>query len=184
METLERVKRNVADLHWLASLLTGSREIATDVTFQAIAPTQDVNTFFSNWMDGWSRRIVIANAVSAVRKELAESARRTEVSRGENTELPPQSWTLDWNTTRPNLERALLMMDVFPRAAVLLLLFERVPLSDAAILLDSEPDLLRKALAAGARDLTINLARMQGWRSTGSNTQREEHHVQATEIAS
>jgi len=185
METLEQTKRNVADLHWVVTLLTGSREIATDVTFRAIAPTQDENAF-STWMQGWSRRIAIAKAVTAVREELAQSARHAESTSGENSELPPQSWTLDWNTTRPDLERALLMIDLFPRAAVLLLLFERVPLNDAAILLDSEPDLIRKALAAGVRELTINLARMQGWKSngSGSNTQREEPHVRATEIAS
>lgn len=170
METLEQTKRSVADLHWVATLLTGSRKIATDVTFQAIAPPQDENAFFSTWMQGWPRRIVIAKAVTAVREELAQSARHTQLMLGENSEVPPQSWTLDWNTTRPDLERALLMIDLFPRAAVLLLLFERVPLNDAAILLASEPDLVRKALAAGARELTINLARMQGWKSdvTGS----------------
>ena len=186
METLEQVKRNVADLHWLATLLTGSRETATDVTFQAIPPTQDANAFFSDWLHAWSRRIVIAKALTAVREDLARSARRTEPKRGPSPDLPPQPWTLDRETTRPDLERALLMMDLFPRAAVLLLVFERLPLNDAAILLDSKPDLVRTALATGARDLTINLARMQGWKSdvAGSDKQREDHHVRATEIAS
>jgi DNA-directed RNA polymerase specialized sigma24 family protein len=161
METLDQAKRNGADLHWLATLLTGCREIATDVTFQAIAPIQEASAFFSNWMHAWSRRIVIAKSLTAVREDLARSARRAALERGENAAFPPRSWMLDRQTTRLDLERALLMMDVFPRAAVLLLLFERVPLNDAAILLDSEPDLVRKALAAGARELTINLARMQ-----------------------
>ena len=69
---------------------------------------------------------------------------------------------LDPGTTKSDLERALLSIDVFPRAAVLLLIFERVPLRDVAILLDAEPDLVRKAQASGVRELTINLARMQG----------------------
>ena len=185
METLDQAKRNCADLHWLATLLTGCPEIATDVTFQAIAPTQDANAFFSDWMHAWSRRIVMAKALSAVREDLARSARRTVTGHREHAEFPAQSWTLDRQTTRPDLERALLTIDVFPRAAVLLVLFERVPLNDAAILLDSEPDLVRKALAAGARELTINLARKQGWKSdVNGNTQRGEHYVRATEIAS
>lgn len=59
-------------------------------------------------------------AHAAVRDDLAESARRTALWR-------------DGETTRPDLERALLPIDVFPRAAALmLLLFERVPANDAA----------------------------------------------------
>jgi len=59
---------------------------------------------------------------------------------------------------------------VFPRASVLLLIFERVPLSDAAILLDAKPDLVCKAQAASVRELTINLARMQGWKFAATNS--------------
>ncbi len=69
-----------------------------------------------------------------------------------------------------SLERALLSIDAFPRASVLLLVFERVPLRDAAILLDAEPDLVRKAQAAGVRELTMNLARTQGWKSAAANS--------------
>jgi hypothetical protein len=185
METLEQVKRNVADLHWLATLLTGSRETAAPVTFQ-LEPADNANPFFSTWMHVWSRRNVIARALAAVREDLARSARWTAAQHAEKREFPPQSWTLEQETTKSDLERALLPIDVFPRAAVLLLLFERVPLKDTAILLDSGPELVRKALAAGARDLTINLARMQGWKSaaTTSNTNCEEHHVRSTEIPS
>jgi len=186
METVEQAKRNVADFHWLATLLTGCRETATEVTFQALDPADDANPFFSSWMHSWSRRNVIARALAAVREDLARSARWMEARPVERCELPPQSWTLEQVTTKSDLERALLPIDVFPRAAVLLLAFERVPLKDAAVILDSEPDLVRKALAAGARELTVNLARMQGWKSSvsGSNTNCEERHVRSTEIPS
>ena len=184
METLEQAKCNVADLHWLATLLTGSRETASDVTIQALYPVDEANAFFSTWMDAWSRRIFIAKALAAVREDLAEFARRTALRRPEKSELPPRSWTLDDETTRSDLERALLLIDVFPRAAVLLLLFERVPLNDVAILLDCEPDLVRKALAVGARELTVNLAKLQGAKPvvSGSSTNCEDHHVTSTEI--
>lgn len=186
METLEQTKRNVADLHWLATLLTGCRDTATEVTFQALDPADDAKPFFSTWIEAWSRRNVIARALAVVREDLAQSARSTAAQEAETSELPPQSWTLAKVTTKCDLERALLPIDVFPRAAVLLLVFERVPLSDAAVLLDSQPDLVRKALAAGARELTINLAGRQGWKPdvTGSNTQQEKRHVRATETPS
>jgi hypothetical protein len=139
MERLEEVKRSAADLHWLATLLTGRREIATDVTVEAVAPADDPNTFFSTWMHQWSRRIVIARALAAVQEDLARSARRTALMREARGVLPPASWTLQESTTKAGLEHALLAIEVFPRAAVLLLIFERVPLKDAAILLDADP---------------------------------------------
>lgn len=184
MQTLEESKRNVTDLHWLATLLTGSRETAIGVTLQALKPAGDANPAFSSWINAWSRRNVIARALAAVREDLARSARRTAAQPLEKSDIPPGSWTLDRITTKSDLERALLPIDVFPRAAVLLLVFERVPLKDAAILLDSDPDLVRRALAAGARGLTMNLACMQGCKSVacGSNTNRNDQHARSTEI--
>src|SRR5262249_27616866 len=82
--------------------------------------------------------------------------------RAEKSALPPRFWVLGQNTTKADLERALLGIDVFPRAVVLLLVFEKTPLNDAVILLDSNPDLVRTGLAIGVRDLTSNIARKQG----------------------
>jgi DNA-directed RNA polymerase specialized sigma24 family protein len=155
----ERTTQSAADLHWLSALLTGRREIALDVTEQSIAPAVDASTFFSTWMLAWSRRLVIAKALTAVREDLVASARRTAGRRAGRSALPPRSWAPDRGTTKSDLERALLSMDVFPRAVVLLLVFEALPLNDAAILLDAEPDLVRKAQTAGVRELTIKLAR-------------------------
>ena len=166
----ERTTQRAADLHWLATLLTGRRDIAFDITMQAIAPAGDPEGFFSNWIQAWSRRVFIAKTIAAIREDLAASARRTAFRRAETSALPPRSWVLDRETTKSDLERALLPIDIFPRAVVLLLAYERVPLQDAAILLDSDPDLLHTALAAGLRDLTINLARMQGWSSLAAKS--------------
>jgi DNA-directed RNA polymerase specialized sigma24 family protein len=169
MDTLEQAKRSAADLYWLASLLTGSREIAAGVTIEAVF----------TWMHPGSRRLLIGKALTTVREDLAASARRTAWMGSEESALPPRSWALDQGTTKSDLERALLSIDVFPRAALLLLIFEAVPLKDAAILLNAGPDLVRRAQAAGARELTINLARMQGWNcapaSSNSSTREWDH---------
>jgi DNA-directed RNA polymerase specialized sigma24 family protein len=178
MNTLTQARHNAADLHWLAFLLTGRREIASNLTAQAADLTDDRSCVFSTWMLSWSRRLVIARALAAVRDDLTNSARRTALRHMEKSEFPPQSWVLDAGTTKLDLERGLLSLDLFPRAAVLLLVFERVPLKDAAILLDSEADFVKQAAAAGVRDLTINLARAQGWRAApASATTSETQHA-------
>jgi len=155
--------QGAADLYWLATLLTGSREMAVDVTVHAIDSAGDETSFFSNWISRWARRLVIAKALTAVRDELGASARRTALRSENSAAVPPRSWMLDRQTTKSDLEGALLSIDLFPRAAVLLLLFEGVPLQDAAVLLDAEPGLVRKGQAAGVVELTSALARIQGW---------------------
>src|SRR5260370_17763402 len=139
---LDRTAQAAADLQWLATLLTGSHDVAADATIEAIASSGDRNAFFSTRMRAWSRRMVIARALAAVREDLAASARRMELGRSEDSAFPPPSWALDRGTTKSDLEHALLRIDLFPRAALLLLVYERVPLNDPTILLDQQPALL------------------------------------------
>ena len=66
---------------------------------------------------------------------------------------------LDDSTTKEQLERAMLGIDVLPRAALLLSIFEGVSVEDAAVLLDVPPELVVKARTLGLADLTARLAR-------------------------
>lgn len=166
MQTLGQSHRHAADLYRLAYLLTGERGASVDAAVEALDFDGDPNSFFSGWMLAWSRRLVIAKALAGIRDDLARSARRTASKRAEKTVLPPRNWVLDRGTTAAELERALLAIDVFPRCALLLSIFEGMPVEDAAILLDVAPDLVRKAQVIGLRELTRNLARTQGWTST------------------
>jgi len=170
MQTVEQAGKRVADLYWLAFLLTGHRRLSVDATLGAAGFPDDANPFFSAWMVAWSRRVFIAKALATIRNELAASARRTASKGAEKIALPPRNWTLDRDTTKVQLESALLTIDVFPRCALVLSVFEGVSLEDVALLLDSERDLVRKAQMVGLRELTRNLARKQGWTSTASKS--------------
>jgi DNA-directed RNA polymerase specialized sigma24 family protein len=100
---------------------------------------------------------VIAKALTAIHGELADSARRTEIAQASRSGTP-RNWSLSPYTTKADLERALLAIDPFPRATLLLLAFEGVRIADAATLLDADPDLLKKTQAIGLRELRANLA--------------------------
>ena len=166
--------------YWLAFLLTGNPGLSVDVTLEAVASQDDANPFFSAWMLAWSRRVFIAKALAGIRSELARSARRTASRRAEKAVLPPRNWTLDQDTTKVQLESALLAIDVFPRCALLLSVFERMSLEDAGILLNSERDLVRTAQMIGFLELTRNLARLRGWTSAATKPSvvtREMQHV-------
>jgi hypothetical protein len=158
------IKKAAVDLYWLAFLLTGRRDVSIDVAADAAVDLDYANPFFEDWMHGWQRRLVIAKALIAIHDELPDSAHRTKTAHaGART---PRNWSLGPNTTKDDLERALLAIDLFPRAALLLLVFERLRIADAAILLDADPDLLKKAQVIGLRELTANLASTEG--SAGS----------------
>jgi DNA-directed RNA polymerase specialized sigma24 family protein len=168
MQTPGQTKQRAADLYWLAFLLTERRESSADIAAAAVASQDGDGPYFSSWMLSWSRRLVIAKALAAIRGELRASARRMELKRPNKPAMPDRDWVLDWSTTKIEIENALLAIDVFPRAALVLSVFERLPIADAALLLDVEPKLLSKARTIGLRELTSNLARMQGRKSTAA----------------
>lgn len=147
----------VDDLYWLAFLLTGQPDISVDIAADAAVSGDPVNPFFEGWMRDWARRLVIAKALTAIHADLANSVRRTEAAHFKSSQVP-RNWSLGADTGKADLERALLAIDLFPRAAVLLLVFERVRMTDAATLLGANPDLLKKAQAIGLSELTANLA--------------------------
>lgn len=154
--------RNAAvDLYWLAFLLTGRQEVSIDIAADTAASEDESGAFFAGWMRGWQRRLVIGKALAAIREELTDSARETQVARVSGWSKLPRNWSLSSDTTKADLEHALLAIDVFPRAALLLLVFEGIRMADAATLLDADPTLIRKAQAIGLRELTANLAGRQ-----------------------
>jgi hypothetical protein len=150
-------EKAAVDLYWLALLLTGRRDISVDIAADAATSEDDANPFFADWMRDWQRRLVIAKALTVVHDELADSARRTETANARGSGAP-RNWSLSPDTTKADLERALLAIDLFPRAVLLLLVFEGARIADAATLLGADPDLLKKAQVIGLQELTANLA--------------------------
>lgn len=161
MQPLEPAGTHAGDVYWLALLLTGQPEVSVDVVVEALDLSTAANPFFSTWIQRWSRKVVIAKALAAIRNEIAESARRIELGRVASHAPRLRKWTLSRDTTKVQLERALLAIDVFPRCALLLSVFEGLSLQDLTVLLDATPGLIRKAQASALHELTRNLARVQ-----------------------
>jgi DNA-directed RNA polymerase specialized sigma24 family protein len=155
-DNAEDIRKSVADLYWLAFLLTGRQDLSVEIASDAAVYAEDASSF-ADWMRGWQRRLVIGRALTAIHDELAGSARRTQLARV-NRSAMPRNWSLSSNTSKADLQEALLLIDPFPRAALLLLVFEGMRMADAATLLDADPALVRKAQAIGLGELTANLA--------------------------
>jgi hypothetical protein len=162
MPTLEidRANGHGASLYWLAFLLTGQREASIDITAESVESSEG-NGFFSAWMLAWSRKVVIAKALAAIREELAASARRLESQRSRRCSSRPRRWALEPGATKAQIETALLAIDAFPRCALLLSIFEGLSIDDATVLLDGDRDLVQKAQVHAIQELTHNLANLQ-----------------------
>ena len=65
---------------------------------------------------------------------------------------------MDGSIEKSDLERALLAIDIFPRCALLLTVFEKLSLDDATVLLGATKELLKKAREIGLYELARNLA--------------------------
>jgi len=165
MQELEQMHRQAASLYRLAWLLTGEREISVDATLETIHAETDPDSF-AEWV-ARSRRVVIAKVLTLVRGQLATSARRTASMRVRNLALPPGSAGMGDRTDSIQLERALLSIDMFPRCALILTVFEGLSIEDAAVLLNVTPDLARQARTIGLRQMIDNLAGMQVGTSVG-----------------
>jgi DNA-directed RNA polymerase specialized sigma24 family protein len=161
-------RRFESELYWLAFLLTGRTAPGIDTVSAALEFGSGPDRCFQNWMHAWSRKVVIAKAVAAVQTDLTASRRRTKFLREEShaDDLPPRGWSLASDADRLDLEQALLAIDIFPRCALLLTVFEKLSLADAATLLDADQDLVFKAKMIGLHELTRNLALNTGWQST------------------
>lgn len=146
-----------SELLWLAYLITGNRDLSVDAVLNA-ADFDAANPFFRNWMISWSRKLVIARALGSVEQEMAASVERTRRLRHPRLQgFPSPQWSLD-SRDKAELERALLAIDLFPRCALLLRVFEKVSLEDTAILLDAGKDDVKRAQAIGVAEMVRNLS--------------------------
>ena len=134
-----------------------------DATLEALDTASDPDWSFAQWMSAWSRRVVIAKALTGIRAELAESARRTASLRLRNQELPPGIARLGDGPTPVQLERALLAIDVFPRCALVLTVFEGISIVDTAVLLDTTEEFVRKARTFALTQMLANLQQLEAW---------------------
>jgi DNA-directed RNA polymerase specialized sigma24 family protein len=148
-----------SELLWLAFLLTGDREMSVEAVVDAMDLNDTGNPFFRNWMVSWSRKLVIAKALGAVEGQMAASVRRTRERRCPRpAKVPDRGWSLNRDTGKAELERALLEIDLFPRCVLLLTVFEKVSIEDTASLLNADRETVTAAKALGLAELTWNLA--------------------------
>jgi hypothetical protein len=163
MREIEQAHASAVDLYRTVYLLTGHSEFSLKLITDAIFSETDVELFWSAEMLTQLRRTVIGKALEAIWEELAFSACQTAVLPASHPYLP-LGWSLDANTSKLQVESALLSIEVFPRCALLLTLFEGLSLADTSALLRSSEDLTAKGQVLGLWQLVSTLAHRQDQR--------------------
>jgi DNA-directed RNA polymerase specialized sigma24 family protein len=158
---------HAAELHWLAYLLTGNQDRSVQAFTKALDSEDYANPAIADFMVSWSRKLVIGAALETIRPELRESALRTARSEDPDPAALVASKPAEPHPmTSPEFQRAVLAIDAFPRCALLLTVFEKLSLDDAALLLNADKALVRKARAQGLLELAGAFAGGRGWRRT------------------
>lgn len=156
---MDRIFRdNMAELYWLAYLLTGDRERSVQAYTGALN-SEEPAPALQRFMSAWARRLVIVAALGTIRRQLRESELRTRpATSGELAGLARSSSVDRTGFTKQELEEALLALDVFVRCAVILTVFERLPVTEVAALLGADENTVKSAQARGVTEMTWRLA--------------------------
>lgn len=149
------LRTGAVDLYRVCFILTGQQDLSMEIAADGV--TEDYRNGLSReWMRGCSRKVVLAKALKAVRQELVESARRTEIARDEEPNLL-RALAANEDITTTDIEEALFDIDLFPRAVLVLLVFEKIGIADAVTMLEADAGLIRKAQVIGLRGFTENV---------------------------
>jgi hypothetical protein len=146
------------ELYWLGYLLTGEPERSVQAVIETLEMPDAANPFFESWMITWSRKIFIAKVLGYVSTRTNTSELRNRLRQLQTEMGRSRISGIDQAAGKAELERALLAIETFPRCALLLSVFERLPIGDVAILLNSDRESVKTATAIGLIELARNLA--------------------------
>jgi DNA-directed RNA polymerase specialized sigma24 family protein len=158
----EAFKAQMGELYWLAYLITGDQDQSVRA-FTSALDCNDANSTFRQFMISWARRLVVVAALSFVNPQLRRSILRAQQADRDTPEKFAHC-NVDFSSspdigavTRYDLEQALLAIDIFPRCALLLTVFEGLHVSDVGSLLSADPQLVKAAYSDAAVQLTRNI---------------------------
>ncbi len=161
-ELMETFEKNSSELYWLAYLLSGNEDRGVQAFDRALDLdlNEDANPAFDGFMTGWARKLIVTEALGTIRTVLRQSIARVARTPGEDAgEYVPKEEVLRRPAIRKEqFEEAVIAIDAFPRCAMLLTIFEGLPVKTAADLLHADEALTAAAQRIGIVQLTRNLA--------------------------
>ncbi len=162
MQTVEEAYESAAELYWIALLLTGCSDRSATIVIDEIERANECNDGPSILESIALRHTIIAKAIASIFDQLAWSSARMPSWQKQRSLLAGPHWSVNPTISREQLAAALLRIDVFPRCALLLTVFEGLAIDAAAALLQSDRELTMRGRITGLCELTRNLAFIPG----------------------
>ena len=120
-EWLEMFEKHSLELYWLTYLLTGNADQGLQAFDRALDFAKNENPAFEGFMQSWSRKLIVMEALGTIRKDLqasiARTAKQTVEAQGRLQIAKPE-------IGKDAFEGAVIAIDAFPRCAMLLTIFE------------------------------------------------------------
>jgi hypothetical protein len=160
-ELIENFEKHSSELYQLAFLLTGNTDRSVQAFTLALELDEQMNSVFDGFMNEWARKLIMVEALGTIKTELRRSIARVARMGGEEA-LGSGRWTQRQGIAKEEFEEAVIAIDAFPRCAMLLTIFEGLPLKTAAILLDAGEALTAAAQRIGILQLTRRLTGNSG----------------------
>jgi hypothetical protein len=172
MHTVEKAYRSASELYWIAFLLTGHEELSLRITINALGSEKGLEGRSSPPLPALRRTLAIQNALAATQAEITASAKRFAAQQSDQDFSTLAGCFVVPSIKKTQIEKALLAIDLFPRCALLLTVFEGLPLEEAAILLHCDRDLIERGRIRALRGLTRNLSSLNRITPVAQKTER------------
>ena len=160
-QLLDDFQKQSYELYSLAFLLTGNADRSVEAFNRVLDFEGEANPTFDDFMNWWARKLIIVEALGTISAELESSKQR--VARAAEDAIPTNAkWQPRPHIGREEFEEAVIAIDAFPRCAMLLTIFEGMSIEEAALLLNEDEAMTRRAQQIGIVQLTNNLAADRG----------------------
>jgi len=160
---VEQIFRDkMSELYSLAYLLTGDKERSVQAYTGAL--NAEVHPpALQRFMISWARKLVIVAADGTIRGQFSAAMLRARTAFGaaSKDELAGVARLASADLSRlqrSEVEAVLLAMDVFQRCAMILTIFEGLPVKEVADLLGADAGTVKTAVARGSVELTRKIA--------------------------
>ncbi len=154
MYTVEDAYGLASNLYWIAFLLTARTELSFNVVMEVLDSENGLELIPSPQTLLHLRRRVVTKALEAIREQVSDSAQQTALRLSDRDDCVISSSPICSDLSHAQLEKVLFTIDVFPRCALLLTVFEGLHLDDVAELLHTDRELIRRGREAGLWELT------------------------------
>jgi len=156
-------------LYLLSLLLTGDHDLAEKCFVGGLELSKSSNAVFRDWARSWARRMVVQNAIQAIRPR-------------SNDFMSPDR-VVDGDISQPAEITAIRELPAFDRFAYVLSVLEGYPLRECALLLNCTPGEVNTARMRALQAIVNSVERRAGVKNIGTGTEALRENARFNDLS-